>query len=216
MIGIVFNSSFFTEKDQLASGYQKYTARISLLKKIFALLAVLVVIILIILPFLDPSSTDEFRLTFEQINYEGQESEPVMISPNFQGIDNSGYPYNLTASQARNVQSDIIDLVEVRADIQTTPNEWVYFSSDTAQYNKIENKLDLHGNVNIFSSGGYELRSSVLSANIKKKSLRSDTLIEGQGPLGIIQADSFEAKNNGEYVKFSGNVKLTLFLSTKG
>jgi lipopolysaccharide export system protein LptC len=213
---VVFNSSFFSEKNQLSSGHDKFKSRSSSLKKLFSFLALLFAVLLFVLPALDPSSTDDFRLTFDNINYQGASREPIMVNPKFQGVDDSGYPYSVTASEARNVQSDNAKLIEVQADIQTAPNEWVYFFADSANYHKIKNKLDLFGNVHIFSSNGYELKTPALSLDIKHNSLVGNQAIAGQGPLGFIRANRLEVQDKGDYVKFEGKVKLNLFLATKG
>lgn len=213
---VVFNSSFFSEKSHLSSRHDKYTSRSSLLKRFFTFLAFLFVALLFLLPALDPTSTDDFRLTFDNINYQGENKEPIMVNPKFQGVDNSGYPYNITASEARDVQSDTAKLIHVQADIQTSSDAWVYFFADNADYNKVKNKLDLSGNVNIFSSNGYELKTPNLYLDIRHNSLIGKNLIEGQGPLGFIKADNFEVRDKGNYVKFQGDVVLHLFLSTKG
>lgn len=201
----VFNSSFFSEKKRSVSGYNNYAAKTSWAKRILIALSILMLLVLIAIPLFDPQ-TEEFRITFDQIDYDNNDEGPAMINPRFQGVDNNGQPYNFTADKAKNVQSNIVEMTKIRLNAQMDNERWIYLTSNKANYNKIENYIELFDEVDLFTEDGYQLRSPYLRINIKNRKVFSDKGVKGRGSFGKITSDIFKADDNGKILKFEGNV----------
>lgn len=187
-----------------------YSRVVSLTKISLLVLAFLLIAILIILPFYN-SMHKNFRITFSSVTKDEDGNLSTMLNPHLQGVDGSGHTYNLTAKSAVQDKMEKISLKTLNADINLKDNGWISISADGAMFDHAKNTMDLKGNINIFNHEGYEILTSEAYMDMKNNSMYGNSVIEGQGPIGNIRADSFSVDDTGNRILLKGKVKAVIF-----
>ena len=142
----------------------------------------------------------------------------VMIGPRYDGIDQNGRPYSLTASVARQVEDneDVMLLLQPTADMTLEDGAWAALSADKGRYNRKTEKVFLVENVNFFHDRGFELRAPYAEIDFVTSTARGDKGVEGQGPSGIIVAEGFVFQEAGGVMLFTGQSHLTVLPEPAG
>jgi lipopolysaccharide export system protein LptC len=135
----------------------------------------------------------------------------IMENPRYQGLDAHNQPYNILADRATQVDENHMTLDNVRAEITERNGTWMAINSKTGAIDVQKKQLDLTGGVEMFSDSGYQMRTDHTHVDIQKSSAYGDSHVEGQGPAGTLQADSFEAEDRGKVIRFKGKVKVRIY-----
>jgi lipopolysaccharide export system protein LptC len=133
----------------------------------------------------------------------------TMINPRFTGRDTNGEVFTITAdaAQRRRAQEGIVDLVNpVMRD--STGAE---LKAPTGFYDRDKGVLELYEAVNITDSAGYSFISRGARLILGEDRVEGLSPLEGKGPLGDIQADSYEILDGGNRIVFEGNVKTVIY-----
>lgn len=135
-----------------------------------------------------------------------------MINARYLGTDDRKQPYTVTADLARqpDPESPIVFLDMINADVFTMDDEWYALTADTGRYDREGRLLDLDGNVTIHADDGTEFRTDRAHADLGTGTAEGDRPVEGQGPLGQLNAEAFRIIEGGESLFFSGNVRLVI------
>jgi lipopolysaccharide export system protein LptC len=153
---------------------------------------------------------DRSRYAFRRAVQPSPEALKVM-APRYQGIDELGRPYTLSAEMAQQVGSDeVLDLTAPRADILMSDGSWVYIESRTGRYNRPENHLTLAGAVTIYQDNGTTLRTDAAAADLGQGRAEGDAPVAAQGPFGTLTAEGFRLKDRGAVVVFTGQAHAVL------
>lgn len=152
-----------------------------------------------------------FQLSFSGLRGLGEE-QLTMVNPRFLGADAKGQPYVVTADSANQDPKDPrrVTLENVQADITLSDGRWLTLIAASALYLQEEQRLMLHGPISIYSDAGYELHLSQAQAALDEGRAWSDAPVSGQGPFGLVRADSMRIENEGERLRFEGDVRLTV------
>ncbi len=67
--------------------------------------------------------------------------------------------------------------------------------------------MDLSGGIELRSDDGYSFKTAQAQVDMKGGRVASTTPVEGAGPGGHIAADGFELTENGQKIRFLGNVR---------
>lgn len=133
----------------------------------------------------------------------------TMINPRFTGRDTNGEVFTITAdaAQRRRAQEGVVDLVNpVMRD--STGAE---LKAPTGFYDRDKGVLELYEAVNITDSAGYSFISRGARLILGEDRVEGLSPLEGKGPLGDIQADSYEILDGGNRIVFEGNVKTVIY-----
>lgn len=127
-----------------------------------------------------------------------------MLNPRFSGRTVGGAQYDVTAASAvrRGLQSDLIDLAQpvyVARDRRVT--------AETGLYNQSARTVELNGNVTFTDASGNRFFSTHAFVDAAENRVVGKRAIRGEGPLGSVRADSYELREGGHRVVFSGRVK---------
>lgn len=169
--------------------------------------------VLIAIVFLVPALHEDdegTRLVFTNIQ-EGESLRPRMLSPKFQGLDNKQQPYNLNAQYADRWDDGSVYLHKVEADITLTAGNWIAVFADEAIFNAEKKDLFIPKKVNIFHDAGYEIRTEEVHVDLAASQAYGNKHIEGQGPIGTLDADGFRMDNARRTLHFSPNVKVRIY-----
>ena len=139
-----------------------------------------------------------------------QDDEAVtMVNPRFTGRDSNGEVFTITAeaAQRRRSADGVVDLVNpVMRDAKGAE-----LKAPTGFYDRDKGILELYEAVNITDSAGYSFISRGARLILGEDRVEGLSPLEGKGPLGDIQADSYEILDNGNRIVFQGNVKTVIY-----
>ena len=136
-----------------------------------------------------------------------------MINPRFDGVDNQGRPYHLTASEAQQADTDAneVNLIGPSGDLTLEDGAWLSLAADLGRYLRKEELLYLEGNVSFFHDQGFEMQSPVALVDFHASRASGDQGVSGQGPSGLLEAQGFDFRNEAMDIYFTGKSHLTIF-----
>lgn len=136
----------------------------------------------------------------------------AMMKARFRGVDSQNRPYYVTADTATQEPGDmkLIALDRVTADLTLSDGSWVGLSANTGLYNQREQTLMLRGDIAVFSDKGYEFHGDTAEVDMNAGSVVTDDKVRGQGPLGLLYADSMRIWDKGARYEFIGRVRTTI------
>lgn len=140
----------------------------------------------------------------------GDDKQPVMMNPKFQGVDDENQPYTVTAERARQVYDQDIVMEKLSADLTMNDQSWLSLSADDGLLKMKEQMLFLTGNVQMFRDDGYELKTEEMRVNIETGEAFGEKPIRGQGAMGSFLAQGFSIYDKGRRMVFTGRVTLTI------
>jgi len=136
-----------------------------------------------------------------------------MLKPNFQGRDEKGEPYRVSAASA--VRDD--------KDTALITMEWPVFTlgSGAADETRVRAKhgayredsriLNLTGDVHLDDASGYHFVTEHALIDTQTDNVDGEQHIDGFGPLGRIAASSYAIREGGARVFFQGQVKTRIY-----
>ncbi len=132
-----------------------------------------------------------------------------MLKPAFQGRDEKGQPYNVTAESA--VRDDVDPArLTLEAPVFTlgSGEEQTHVRARHGVYRDDTRILNLTGDVHLEGGGGYHFVTEHAVVDAQKNNVDGETHIDGHGPLGQIAASSYAVRDGGAHVFFTGQVKV--------
>lgn len=157
-----------------------------------------------------------FRLSF--LDASGLDSGPLrMVNARYLGVDDKNQAYTVTADTAiqQASESDLVELVNPKADITLKDSGWLALTSEHGLYSRSLEVLDLSGAVNTYSDSGFEMRTKTARIELAKGLAEGHDPVEGQGPMGVLHAQGFRILDKGARIQFEGPVKLTIYPAAK-
>jgi lipopolysaccharide export system protein LptC len=137
--------------------------------------------------------------------------ESVMLKPHFQGYDEQGQPFNIRASKAAQKSADIVVMDNITADVSLKDSTWLSIVSGSGEVNLKNRTAALRGEVNLYYDNGYELKTDVANLDLNNWTVKGDKQLKGQGPAGLLEANSFEIIDKGNTIKLTNGVRLTIY-----
>jgi lipopolysaccharide export system protein LptC len=138
-----------------------------------------------------------------------------MVNARYLGADNRNQPYTVTAAEANQPEpnSPLVTLKDISADVfmDDSRGQWLALTAHEGLYQRDERYLDLAGDVSIFSDQGHEFHTARAHVDLAARTADGDAPVEGQGPLGLLQAGNFFLDDNARSMLFGGGVKMTVF-----
>ena len=131
-----------------------------------------------------------------------------MLKPHFQGRDDKGQPYILSADVAVRDDNDLAKIT-LEGPVFTLGASGVQTNVRARHgvYHEDTRILDLTGDVNLDDSQGYHFVTEHALIDTSKNNVDGDLQIDGHGPLGQIAASSYAVRDSGAHVFFVGRVK---------
>jgi lipopolysaccharide export system protein LptC len=131
-----------------------------------------------------------------------------MLKPDFQGRDEKGQPYNVTADSAVRDDADPARVI-LEAPVFTLGSglEQTHVRARHGVYRDDTRILNLTGDVHLENAEGYHFVTEHVVIDTQKNNVDGETHIDGHGPLGQIAASSYAVRDGGAHVFFTGQVK---------
>lgn len=134
-----------------------------------------------------------------------------VVSPRYQGVDELGRAYTVTADAAEQPgASPLLKLIEPRADMLLAGGGWVFLRAQRGLYDRPDSRLDLEGDVTLHHDNGSLLVTAAAVAKLDDGSAAGDTPVAAQGAFGTITAEGFRLTERGAVIVFTGHARAVL------
>ncbi|MFV3128248.1 LPS export ABC transporter periplasmic protein LptC [Niveispirillum sp. KHB5.9] len=129
------------------------------------------------------------------------------------GTDTGDQPFEIRAQRAAQQGGgrSTVDLSVPQADITLKRGTWLSVAADKGKYDQDNQVLALDGTVSFFHGSGYELRTQEAVLDVKKGIAWGNRPVEGQGPMGTVEAGGFRVLDDGDVLVFTGHARLRAF-----
>jgi lipopolysaccharide export system protein LptC len=136
----------------------------------------------------------------------------TMESPHLSGYSPDQRPYQLWAKTATQdlTDPDHVDLNTLRAKVLMEDQTTVTMDARNGLFDSKQQLLDLHKDIFLQSSSGYEARLTQAFVDIGKGTVTSDEHVDVKLLEGTLSADRLRILNGGEVVRFEGHVLMNL------
>ena len=136
----------------------------------------------------------------------------TMESPHLAGYSPDRRPYEVWAKTATQdvTDPDHVDLRVLRAKVLMEDGSTVTLDARTGLMDTKQQLLDLHKDIFLQTSTGYEARLSQAFVDMGKGTVTSDEHVDVKLLNGTLTADKLRITGGGEVVRFEGNVVMNL------
>jgi lipopolysaccharide export system protein LptC len=138
----------------------------------------------------------------------------TMESPHLSGYSTDLRPYEMWAKTATQdlTDPDHVDLKTLRAKVLMEDQTTVILDARNGLFDSKQQLLDLHKDIFLQSSTGYEARLSQAFVDIAKGTVTSEEHVDVKLLNGTLTADRLRITGGGELVRFEGNVQMNLVM----
>jgi lipopolysaccharide export system protein LptC len=135
-----------------------------------------------------------------------------MEAPHLSGYTPDRRPYEVWAKTATQDVSDPdhLDLKTLRAKVRLEDQSIVTLDAKKGLMNTKDQLLDLHDDIFLQTSTGYEARLSQAFVDMGKGTVNSDEHVDVKLTNGTLSSDRLRITGGGEVVRFEGNVLMNL------
>lgn len=159
---------------------------------------------------------DEGQVVLEQTMPEEEKAtRNELLNPHFESRDEKNQPYSITALKAVQDEQDekLVHLENPAGEMILNSGDFLKISADSGRYHQENETLGLNDNVTLNytpESGLYVISTAAVHINLKTSEAVSENPVQGNGPLGRIEAQGFRATMESGRLIFNGPAKLTI------
>jgi lipopolysaccharide export system protein LptC len=139
-------------------------------------------------------------------------SKITMESPHMAGYTADQRPYEVWAKTATQdiTDPDHVDLKNLRAKLRTEDQTTITLDALNGRMDNKQQLLDLHKDIFLQTSTGYEARLSQAFVDMANNTVTSDEHVDVKLLNGTLTADRLRITGGGEVIHFEGNVVMNL------
>ncbi|WFU24777.1 LPS export ABC transporter periplasmic protein LptC [Bradyrhizobium sp. CB1717] len=136
----------------------------------------------------------------------------TMESPHMSGFTPDRRPYELWAKTATQdiTDPDHVDLADLRAKVLMEDQSTLFLDARTGRFDNKQQQLDLHKDIFLRTSTGYEARLNSAFVDMGKGTVSSDERVDVKLTNGTLTADRLRITEGGDVIRFEGNVVMHL------
>ncbi len=136
----------------------------------------------------------------------------TMETPHLSGYTPDQRPYELWAKSATQdlTDPDHVELKTLRAKVLMEDRSTLTLDANRGLFDNKQQTLDLHKDIFLQTSTGYEARLSQAFVDMGKGSVSSDEHVDVKLTNGTLTSDRLRITGGGEVVRFEGNVVMHL------
>jgi lipopolysaccharide export system protein LptC len=140
----------------------------------------------------------------------------TMETPHLSGYSTDQRPYELWAKTATQdlTDPDHVDLKALRAKVLMEDRTTITLDARNGLFDSKQQLLDLHKDIFLQSSTGYEARLTQAFIDIGKGTVTSEEHVDVKLLNGTLTADKLSITGGGEVVRFEGNVVMNLIMDS--
>jgi len=179
--------------------------RIAVPVTVAASMAAIVVVSTFLNPFQIPVKLDSGNLVVTG-------TKITMESPHMSGFTPDQRPYELWAKTATQdiTDPDHVDLTDLRAKVLMEDQSTMFLDARTGRFDNKQQQLDLHKDIFLRTSTGYEARLNSAFVDMNKGTVSSDERVDVKLTNGTLTADRLRITEGGDVIRFEGNVVMHL------
>ena len=136
----------------------------------------------------------------------------TMESPHLAGYTPDRRPYELWAKTATQdiTDPDHVDLHDLRAKVLMEDQSTLFLDARNGRFDNKQQQLDLHKDIFLRTSTGYEARLNSAFVDMNKGTVSSDERVDVKLTNGTLTADRLRITEGGDLIRFEGNVVMHL------
>ena len=179
--------------------------RIAVPVTVAASLAAIVLVSTLLNPFQIPVKLDSGNLVVTG-------TKITMESPHLSGFTPDQRPYELWAKTATQdiTDPDHVDLNDLRSKVLMEDKSTLLLDARTGRFDNKAQQLDLHKDIFLRTSTGYEARLNSAFVDMGKGTVTSDERVDVKLTNGTLTADRLRITEGGDVIRFEGNVVMNL------
>jgi lipopolysaccharide export system protein LptC len=208
------NSAQFSTYDAALAAKFAQAARHSRLVRILriavpATVAVSLAAIVAVSTFLNPF---QIPIKLDSGNLVVTGTKITMETPHMSGYTPDQRPYELWAKTATQdiTDPDHVDLNDLKAKVLMEDKSTIFLDSRTGRFDNKQQQLDLHKDIFLRTSTGYEARLNSAFVDMNKGTVSSDEHVDVKLTNGTLTADKLRITEGGDVIRFEGNVVMHL------
>ena len=157
-----------------------------------------------------------FRIAIDTPNLQGNMvvsgSKITMETPHLTGFTPDQRPYDLVAKTATQdlTDPDHVELHTLRAKVLMEDHSTVTLDALTGLFDTKQQVLDLHKDIVMTTSTGYQARLNSAHADMGKGTVSSDEHVDVTLTNGTLTSDRLRITGGGDVVRFEGHVVMNL------
>lgn len=127
-----------------------------------------------------------------------------VIDARYNGVDQKGRPYTMTAATARQLDPERIGLTLPKGDITLENGTWMMLAAKAGTFVKRLSQLDLVKDVTLYRDDGTTVQTAAASVDLKAGAAAGSDPVHAEGPFGVLDAQGFALMDKGAAIDFTG------------
>lgn len=148
------------------------------------------------------AATSQARLAMERVS--GELDGGKLIDARYNGVDEKGRPYTITAATAWQIDPERIGLTMPKGDIALVNGTWLMLTSKEGTFLQHLNQLDLVNEVTLYRDDGTTMHTKSASIDLKAGAAAGSEPVHVEGPFGVLDAQGFTVMDKGTAIDFPG------------
>jgi lipopolysaccharide export system protein LptC len=133
-----------------------------------------------------------------------------LIDARYNGVDEKGRPYTVTAATAWQIDPERVGLTLPKGDITLQNGTWLMLTSKQGTFVQHANQLDLVKDVTLYRDDGTTVHTESASIDLKAGAAAGSEPVHAEGPFGVLDAEGFTVMDTGTAIDFSGPAHVVL------
>jgi lipopolysaccharide export system protein LptC len=180
---------------------------ITLTKWVLPLGAMALLALIALWPEID-AATSKARLALKHVSGEIQGGK--LIDARYNGVDEKGRPYTVTAATAWQIDAERVGLTSPVGDITLQNGTWLSLTAKQGTFIQHQNQLDLVKDVTLYRDDGTTMRTESASIDTKAGAAAGSEPVHVEGPFGVLDAQGFTVMDKGAAIDFPGPAHVIL------
>jgi lipopolysaccharide export system protein LptC len=149
---------------------------------------------------------------------ESVKSEVTVNAVKYDGKDDRGRPFSITADSASHAEDDDrhISLKKPVADITLKSGSYVAVTANDGVLDRDSDIVTLTGNVTLFHDNGLSFQTNSATVDLKAKTAEGYETVEGQNGDGNLVSQGFRVLDDGDTIHFTGKAHMKIYPRQKG
>lgn len=146
-----------------------------------------------------------------------QKAEVTVEDVKYDGKDDKGRPFSVTADSASHVDGDDrhISLKKPLADITMSSGAYVALTANDGVLDRDSDIITLNGDVTLFHDNGLSFQTDSATINLKEKTAEGSDVVEGQNGDGELISQGFRVLDDGDTIEFTGKAYMKIYPKQK-
>jgi lipopolysaccharide export system protein LptC len=153
-------------------------------------------------------TTTKARLAMAHVS--GELDGGKLIDARYNGLDEKGRPYTVTAATAWQIDAERVGLTLPKGDITLENGTWLMLTAKEGTFVQHVNQLDLVKDVTLYRDDGTTMHTESASIDVRAGAAAGSEAVHVEGPFGVLDAQGFAVVDKGTAIDFPGPAHVVL------